>query len=320
MDTRRLEAFVKVVDLGSVSRAAKLLNIAQPALSQQIASLELDFKRKLLDRSARGVRPTEAGHILYRYAKSIQRQIDEARRTILDNQSELTGNVTIGLAPLSSATLLATPLLKQVRERFPSIVLHIYDSFGIVLSELMLKGSMDMAVLYGDRPVTGLDYKPLMREHFFLVAPHSMCSEQPQSESVSAAEVAQFDLILPYRESFLRQRSSGSALRLGSVRASSPRSIRNRPSRRRLRPEWGPPCCLSPLQKYCRTQLSCAFGRSMHPRHRCRCRSAFPTTRLFRMPHSPFTRYCWRSLRRHGAARPSRCLKCRRFRARKRRP
>jgi len=62
-----------------------------------------------------------------------------------------------------------------------------------------------MAVLYGDRPVTGLDYKPLMREHFFLVAPHSMCSEQPQSESVSAAEVAQFDLILPYRESFLRQ-------------------------------------------------------------------------------------------------------------------
>jgi len=48
LDTRRLEAFVKVVDLGSVSRAAKLLNIAQPALSQQIASLELDFKRKLL--------------------------------------------------------------------------------------------------------------------------------------------------------------------------------------------------------------------------------------------------------------------------------
>jgi LysR family nitrogen assimilation transcriptional regulator len=205
LDTRRLEAFVKVVDLGSVSRAAKLLNIAQPALSQQIASLELDFKRKLLDRSARGVRPTEAGQILYRYAKSIQRQIEEARRTILDNQSELTGNVTIGLAPLSSATLLATPLLMQVRERFPGIVLHIYDSFGIVLSEMMLKGSMDMAVLYGDRPVTGLDYKPLMQEQFFLVAPQGMFSEQPQSESVSAAEVAQFDLILPYRESFLRQ-------------------------------------------------------------------------------------------------------------------
>jgi LysR family nitrogen assimilation transcriptional regulator len=205
LDTKRLEAFIKVVDLGSMTSAAKVLNVVQPALSQHIASLEADFKCKLLDRSARGVKPTEAGRILYRYAKSIQRQIEEARRTILDNKPELTGNVTIGLAPLSSATLLATPLLMQVRERFPGIVLHIYDSFGIVLSEMMLKGSMDMAVLYGDRPVTGLNYKPLMQEPFFLVAPHSMVPEQPQSESVSAAEVAQFDLILPYRESFLRQ-------------------------------------------------------------------------------------------------------------------
>lgn len=205
MDTRRLEAFVKVVDLGSMSRAAKLLNIAQPALSQQIASLEVDFKRKLLDRSARGVMPTEAGRILYRYAKSIQRQIDEARRTILENRSDLTGNVTIGLAPLSSAALLATPLLMQVRENYPGIVLHIYDSSGVMLSEMMLKGSMDIAVLYGDRPVTGLDYKPLMREYFYLVAPRSMYADQEPSKEVSAEEIAQFDLLLPYRESFLRQ-------------------------------------------------------------------------------------------------------------------
>jgi LysR family nitrogen assimilation transcriptional regulator len=204
LDTKRLEAFTKVVDLGSMTSAAKVLNVAQPALSQHIASLEADFKCKLLDRSARGVKPTEAGRILYRYAKSIQRQIEEARRTILDNKPELTGNVTIGLAPLSSAALLATPLLMQVRERYPGIVPHIHDSSGIMLSEMMLKGSMDMAVLYGDRPVTGLDYKPLMREYFYLVAPRSMYPETPPEE-VSAEEVARFDLLLPYRESFLRQ-------------------------------------------------------------------------------------------------------------------
>ena len=205
MDTKRLEAFTKVVDLGSMTSAAKVLNVAQPALSQHIASLEADFKCKLLDRSARGVKPTEAGRILYRYAKSIQRQIEEARRAILDNKPELTGNVTIGLAPLTSAALLATPLLMQVRERYPGIVPHIYDSSGVMLSEMMLKGSMDMAILYGDRPVTGLDYKPLMREYFYLVAPRSMYSEQMPPEEVSAAEVAQFDLLLPYRDSFLRQ-------------------------------------------------------------------------------------------------------------------
>ncbi|MBR0724324.1 LysR substrate-binding domain-containing protein [Bradyrhizobium manausense] len=205
MDTKRLEAFIKVVDLGSMTSAAKVLNVAQPALSQHIASLEADFKSKLLHRSARGVKPTEAGQILYRYAKSIQRQIEEARRSILDNKPELTGNVTIGLAPLSSAALLATPLLLQVRERYPGIVLHIYDSSGIMLSEMMLKGSMDMAVLYGDRPVTGLDYKPLMREPFYLVAPRNMYGAELPPEEASAEEVAQFDLLLPYRESFLRQ-------------------------------------------------------------------------------------------------------------------
>ena len=205
MDTRRLEAFIKVVDLGSVTRAAKLLSVAQPALSQQIAGLEADFKRKLLVRSARGVKPTEAGQILYRYARSIQRQIEEARRSILDNKPELTGNVTIGLAPLSSATLLATPLLTRVHERFPGIVLHIFDSFGVTLSELMLKGSMDIAVLYGDRPVTGLDYKPLLQEHFHLVAPRGMFPEQMHTANISASELAEIDLLLPPRESFLRQ-------------------------------------------------------------------------------------------------------------------
>jgi len=91
MDTRRLEAFIKVVDLGSVSSAAKVLNVAQPALSQHILSLESDFKCRLLDRSARGVKPTEAGQILYRYAKSIQRQIEEARRTMSGQQAGADG-------------------------------------------------------------------------------------------------------------------------------------------------------------------------------------------------------------------------------------
>ena len=76
--------------------------------------------------------------------------------------------------------------------------------FGI-RPTMVLKGGMDIAVLYGERPVTGLDYRPLMREHFYLVAPRSMYTKEVPSEEVSPAEVAQFDLLLPYRESFLRQ-------------------------------------------------------------------------------------------------------------------
>src|SRR5258707_14092002 len=69
----------------------------------------------------------------------------------------------------------------------------------------MLKGSMDIAILYGDRPVTGLDYKPLLQEHFHLVAPRSMFPKEVHSADISASELAEIDLLLPPQESFLRQ-------------------------------------------------------------------------------------------------------------------
>ena len=202
LDTKRLEAFVKVVDLGSVTRAAHVLNVAQPALSQQIASLEAEFKRQLLVRSTRGVTPTEAGHVLYRFAQSFRRQLDETRRNVLDSGLSLSGNVTVGLAPFSTATLLAPNLLRETRRRYPGVVLHIYDSFGVTLSELTLKGRMDMAVLYGDTPVRGLDYKPLSIEELFLVTASDGAAD---TGPISIAELAALDLMLPTRESYLRQ-------------------------------------------------------------------------------------------------------------------
>ncbi|MGI3198941.1 LysR family transcriptional regulator [Streptomyces sp. GLT-R25] len=82
MDTRRLYSFVKIVDAGSITRAADILHIAQPALSQQLSALEAQFKQQLLIRSKRGVAPTEAGRALYRHAQLILRQIDLAHAAV----------------------------------------------------------------------------------------------------------------------------------------------------------------------------------------------------------------------------------------------
>ena len=70
MDTRRLYSFVRIVDAGSITRAADILHIAQPALSQQMTSLETQFGQQLLIRSKQGVEPTDAGHALYRHAQA----------------------------------------------------------------------------------------------------------------------------------------------------------------------------------------------------------------------------------------------------------
>ena len=67
-----------MVDIGSLTQAADVLHIAQPALSQQIATLEGEVRQQLLVRTKRGVTPTEAGKVLYRHAQLILRQCDQA--------------------------------------------------------------------------------------------------------------------------------------------------------------------------------------------------------------------------------------------------
>ena len=80
VNLRRLQYFVKIVDIGSLTQAADVLHIAQPALSQQLATLEGEVRQQLLVRTKRGVTPTEAGKVLYRHAQLILRQCEQAQR------------------------------------------------------------------------------------------------------------------------------------------------------------------------------------------------------------------------------------------------
>ncbi|MFV0491349.1 MAG: LysR substrate-binding domain-containing protein [Pseudorhodobacter sp.] len=202
MDTRRLAAFIKVVDLGSVTRAAAVLHIAQPALSQQIISLETEFQAQLLNRSTRGVTPTDAGRVLYRYAQSILRQVDEARRSVLEQGESLIGNVSVGLAVWSSVSHLGPKLIVEVHKAFPRIRLQICDSFMIRLSEMVLNGQLDMAVIYGDHPPRGLNYIPLGEEQFHIAAAPGLLP--PGNGPIGVKELADIPLVMPVGLSFAR--------------------------------------------------------------------------------------------------------------------
>ncbi|VFS24682.1 Cat operon transcriptional regulator [Yokenella regensburgei] len=82
MNLRRLKYFVKIVDIGSLTQAAEVLHIAQPALSQQVATLEGEMNQQLLIRTKRGVTPTDAGKILYTHARTILRQCEQAQLAV----------------------------------------------------------------------------------------------------------------------------------------------------------------------------------------------------------------------------------------------
>src|SRR5258706_7067466 len=172
VNLRRLKYFVKIVDIGSLTQASEVLHIAQPALSQQLATLEGEFQQQLLVRTKRGVVPTEAGRVLYRHAQVILRQFDQARSDVKNAGQTLSGQVSVGLAPGTAASALALPLLKTVRARHPQIGLYLNENFGTTLTELVTSGRMDMAVLDGGVGIVpGLSFEPLLTEEMFLVAP-----------------------------------------------------------------------------------------------------------------------------------------------------
>ncbi len=202
MNLRRLKYFVKIVDIGSLTQAAEVLHIAQPALSQQLITLEDEFQQQLLVRTKRGVTATEAGATLYRHAQLILRQYEQAQADVKSAGQALSGQVSVGLAPGTGASALSLPLLRTVRARHPNILLYINENFGTTLSELIMNGRMDMAVLYGDKPVHGLSFQLLMNEEMFLVAPRSMGIVR---EQISVADLRDVPLLLPRPYNYLRK-------------------------------------------------------------------------------------------------------------------
>jgi LysR family nitrogen assimilation transcriptional regulator len=202
LNLRRLKYFVKIVDAGSLTQAAEMLHIAQPALSQQLITLEEEFQQQLLVRTKRGVMATEAGLALYRHAQAILRQLEMAQADVKSAGKSLTGQVSVGLAPGTGASALSLPLLRAVRSRHPDILLYINENFGTTLSELIMNGRMDMAVLYGDKPANGLSFQLLANEDLYLVAPRNMPLEGP---TVDVDALRDVPLLLPRPYNYLRK-------------------------------------------------------------------------------------------------------------------
>ena len=195
MNLRRLQYFVKIVDIGSLTQAADILHVAQPALSQQLATLEGEVRQQLLLRTKRGVVPTEAGKVLYRHAQLILRQCDQAQVDMKAAAKGLSGAVSVGLAPGTAAARLALPLLRTARARHPGILLYLNETYGNTLSELVMNGRMDIAVLYGgQKTVHGLSFIPLFKEQLYLVGPQALVASP---ENVPLGTIADLDLYLP---------------------------------------------------------------------------------------------------------------------------
>lgn len=118
-----LKVFVTVVEQSNFSRAAEILNLSQPGVSLHIRNLENEFGVKLLHRSSKQVKTTEAGHILYARAKQILSQYEAASEEISLLRNEVTGSLKIGASFTIGEYIL--PVYSQFVNQYPQVDVHV---------------------------------------------------------------------------------------------------------------------------------------------------------------------------------------------------
>ena len=199
-DFRRLGYFVQIAELGSLTRTAERLGIAQPSLSRQMRLLEQELGVTLFTRGHRGMQLTEAGEALRLRIAGPMRQIGHALYEIRSLPAETGGNVVYGMPP-TAIYALAGALARRVAASAPNISLQIVDANSGHLLEWIKRGDLDGAILYGPTP-TGVNATRLLEDELMLVGPPQ--SGLAADGMIDFRELGALPLILPSRQHGLR--------------------------------------------------------------------------------------------------------------------
>jgi DNA-binding transcriptional LysR family regulator len=204
VDVRGLRCFLAVVAAGSVSRAAQLLHLAQPALSLQIRHLEETLGVTLFNRSHKGVTPTAAGLRLENHAREILKRLDIACEDVRDQTANPEGRVAIGL-PQSMAKILVVPLVREALRRWPRVRLQIIELSTGYIPNHVLSGHLDMGLTFQARTGSGLLFEHMGDEELVLVAqPGRLGAGGQPRRTVRLRGLRRYPMILPAREHSLR--------------------------------------------------------------------------------------------------------------------
>jgi LysR family nitrogen assimilation transcriptional regulator len=204
MELRQLRYFVAIVDHGSLSRAARVLHIVQPALSQQLQLLEDELGASLMHRSAQGMQATDAGKIFYEHAQAILKQVHDARSAVAQSTDKPSGTVALGI-PQSASGALAFPLLAALREKYPDIVFQLTEELTGHLTEQLRCGRLNFAILFDDGQLGGFNSKPLAEEDMMYIT-RADSRFAGKRKSISLAKALQSPLILPSLQHGVRPR------------------------------------------------------------------------------------------------------------------
>ena len=204
INLKHLQSFVRVAELGSFSKAARVLDIAQPALSRQVRQLETDLRETLLLRNGRGVSLTDAGRRLFDHGVLILQHVSQAREDLGAERGAVVGHVTIGLPP-SIGRRLTLPLIEGFRQHLPRARLTLVEGLSANIAEWIASGRADLGLLYNPDAQPELEITPLLREPLCLVEPAAARGKRAAPKPLPLRELGSYPLILPERHQSIRR-------------------------------------------------------------------------------------------------------------------
>jgi LysR family nitrogen assimilation transcriptional regulator len=143
MDLAKLEMFVRVAELGSLSKAALHYDLGPSALSRQLAALETEFRGRLLHRTGRGVRLTDLGERILPKARALLADAELLEAEIGEAAGVCRGTVHVACLPAMAAPLI-TRVVLLTRERFPDVIIHASDGLRGQIEQWLADGTTDL--------------------------------------------------------------------------------------------------------------------------------------------------------------------------------
>lgn len=209
LDLLKMRYFSRIAELGSFTRAASELGVAQPALSSHMRALEEQLGVLLLNRTPRGVTTTAAGQTLLSHAQAILRAVDQAEAATKEQAKHPGGDVSLGILS-SISPILGIPVIKECAQRFPKVRLTISEGDSQALRVGVDTKLYDLAVtLEGVAKPAAV---PLFDEVLFVAGAQGQF--QP-GEMLEVEEALGLPLILPTRRHGIRILLERQALMLG---------------------------------------------------------------------------------------------------------
>jgi LysR family transcriptional regulator, regulatory protein for tcuABC len=194
VELRQLRYFVAVVTRGSMGKSAQDLGVVTSALSQQISRLEGELSVRLLQRTAAGVVPTDAGLAFFQQAQLALRHADDA--VAAAQQARLSGHVSVGLPP-TTAAVLGLPLMRAMRERYPAVRLHLVESLSGHLAAMLNARQIDLAIVFNANAGRRWSVQPLLTERLYLLAAADLPGAPTPRRALKLVQLGRLPLILP---------------------------------------------------------------------------------------------------------------------------